>query len=187
MDFKRILGIALLVAAAIIAGVGSSMWFGDMEPDDNTPYWWTGQTYTGQIASLTASQIVVNGGNSSVTFHVDNLTRFVLRGESTLTPGAIVQVKYKDVKTDKIARAVRVLRGPATSTTVVTGGSGSVGASGASGTNGAGAASGNSGASATTGASGSTGSSGGPNGASGSTGSTGSSGAGTPAAGATAQ
>lgn len=110
MSIKRIAGFALLGIAAILAAVVGVETIGEDQPD-NTPYFWLGYGQTGIVTKISPTELVLNLGNQTQTYSINNKTRFTTHGEpGSPEVGSQVQVRYGTTGPQKVARLVRLLR-----------------------------------------------------------------------------
>lgn len=110
MDTKRVIGLVVLLAAVLVFGMAATLAFQD-EIEDYSPQWLVGSNNSGTVLNIDPSSITIQTSKgTSQTYKLTVRTRFVLSGNVPIGPGALVKITYKDVKVDKIARIVRVLK-----------------------------------------------------------------------------
>ena len=111
VDARRVIGIVILVAAAMVLLLAGWVCLNDdvLDPGD-APYWWRGPQMRGIVQRISDKDIIITTENGPVAFVVDEMTRISMTGAYRYQVGAIVKIKYKDIKTEKLARGIFVLK-----------------------------------------------------------------------------
>jgi hypothetical protein len=105
MDTKRIIGVAMLLAACLFGILISTAFFSTQEADE-IPYWWKGLRITGTVQDFSNEKIMVAiEGGKEMGFQINTLTRVALQGHATLEKGSLVRITYKPIKGDNLSIA----------------------------------------------------------------------------------
>jgi hypothetical protein len=111
MDTKRIIGVAMLLAACLFGILISTAFFSTQEADE-IPYWWKGLRITGTVLEVSNSSIKISvEGSKEMAFDINSLTKVALQGHSQVEKGALVRITYKPIKGNapSIARWIKEL------------------------------------------------------------------------------
>lgn len=115
MDIKRILGIVILAAGALVIGmlVGQT-WFYTTGDETWIPTWWKGVNFSGVVKKYDGKMLEVYDETTkkSMKFDIDQNTNFIGGTDYIKEKDAKIIVKYKPTKGRNIARRIQQVETP---------------------------------------------------------------------------
>lgn len=117
VDFTRVFGISLLVIAVALAAYVVGLTSTGLSTDD-IPGFWLGPKMVGTIDSIEGDKLtIITAEGKKEVFVLNSVTKFFVNAPDF--KNILVNVVYRNVGQDKVARVVRVVKGKIVPTTPV--------------------------------------------------------------------